>query len=74
MFFLGDLLKAWSTNGYLFICEEEKRIDMAYLAEMAAKYNISFLESTPVLVREFIHFLNEENRVLKDLKNNRSRC
>lgn len=41
---------------------------MAYLAEMAAKYNVSFLESTPVLVREFIHFLNEENRVLKDLK------
>ncbi|WP_036120571.1 condensation domain-containing protein [Lysinibacillus sphaericus] len=66
--FLGDLLKAWSTNGCLFVCEEDKRIDMAYLAEMAAKYKISFLESTPVLVREFIHYLNEVNIILKDLK------
>ncbi|EON72154.1 condensation domain-containing protein [Lysinibacillus sphaericus] len=66
--FLGDLLKAWSTSGCLFICEEDKRIDMAYLAEIADKYNISFLESTPVLVREFIHFLNAEKIVLKDLK------
>lgn len=24
--FLGDLLKAWSTNGYLFVCEEEKEL------------------------------------------------
>ena len=66
--YLGDLLKAWSTGGSLIVCEENKRMDMKYLHSLSENYEISFVESTPHFIREFLKYLYNENLKVKNLK------
>lgn len=66
--YLGDLLKAWSTGGSLIVCDENRRVDMDYLYVLSKEYKISFVESTPHLIREFIKYLYDKNQILEHLK------
>lgn len=54
--YLGDLIKAWSTGGTLIVCPEKKRIDMEHLIYLTEKYDVTLIESTPILVQEFVSY------------------
>src|SRR5579883_695771 len=55
--FLGDFLKALSTGGTLVICPDDRRIDLAYLAQLLEAWQITLVESTPALITSLLKHL-----------------
>ncbi|MCQ9178693.1 non-ribosomal peptide synthetase [Streptomyces sp. IBSBF 2953] len=63
--FLGDLLKALGSGGTLVIAPHSRRADAEYLADTVVEQHISFLETTPTLMRAVLRSLaGRESRLV----------
>jgi amino acid adenylation domain-containing protein len=55
--FLGDLLKALATGGTLVICPDDARVDLERVERLLRRWDITLLESTPVMVTAVVRHL-----------------
>jgi len=66
--FMGDFIKVFSNSGTMIIADEKQRIDVAELADMIKKYDITILESTPTLIIPFFKYAEANKTELESLK------
>lgn len=57
--FLGDLLKALGSGGTLIICPKSRRADPEFLACTIVERDVSFVETTPALMRAVMRALEK---------------
>ncbi|SFJ94082.1 amino acid adenylation domain-containing protein, partial [Paenibacillus sp. UNC496MF] len=64
--FVGDLTRSLLHGGKMVICSNEDRLDPAALAQIMAKHEISFFNSTPALIFSLMERIEEwQIRTLK---------